>query len=122
MLQENHDHHCHACIMGERCINFPAAGPSSPTSSGLCNNCSSHGFISYFCSADCHNHNYELHRDDFTQRDIGIHNDDDALESFSPARELEIVERLHDRGERDQHPHDEYPDGELEEGERMEDH
>jgi hypothetical protein len=107
--------------MGERCINYPAAGPSTSSSSGLCNNCSSHGFISYFCSSECHHHNYELHRDDFMQRDIGIHNDDDTLEVFRPASDLEIIElEAYDR-EREEGANEDYVDGELEEGERMDD-
>lgn len=121
--------------MGNRCLYYPATGPSTSFTSGICNNCYTHGYISYFCSSDCHNHNYELHRDDFMQRDIGIHNDEDALLVFEPAKEMEMVEfedsRLGGDGggdaegdvamememERSREREGTWDDGELEEGE-----
>jgi hypothetical protein len=55
------------------------------------------------------------------QRDIGIHNDDDTLEVFRPASDLEIIElEAYDR-EREEGANEDYVDGELEEGERMDD-
>lgn len=121
---ETHDPLAHGCIMGNQCIHYPAAGAPDSSTSGLCNNCLSHGFISYFCSAECHDHNLDFHRDDFMQRDIGIHNDDDALETFAPAEDMEILELAEHEAERAEHTtgqHDDYDPEELEEGERIDD-
>ncbi len=103
---------------------YPAIGPPqssvSDAACGLCNNCLSHRYISYFCSSECYEHNLDLHRDDFMQKDIGIHNHDDALMIFRPTKDMEILELVREEQYHEIHDHD--PDAdELEEGERMDD-
>lgn len=117
--------------MGDRCLYHQSNDPPELSSSGVCNNCHAHGYISYFCSRECHEHNYELHHDDFTQRDIGIHNDEDALLMYETAAGMDIIEFEDKRQEsstRDGERRDKeqtrrertWDDGELEEGERTE--
>ncbi|KAE9379851.1 hypothetical protein N431DRAFT_432229 [Stipitochalara longipes BDJ] len=88
---DEHDHHEHACCMGNRCVYYPQTGPPGDTDAvGICEDCEKEEFFSLFCSEDCFHHNLDEHREIYHES-RRIPSMSDTLDLFQPADDMEII-------------------------------